>query len=68
MVQLLTTKMIREINELAIKETEQYADSLAAEIEPKHRALVYNSTLNGGYHAINDIVRYLIKQLEEEQQ
>lgn len=56
------------MNELAIKETEQYADSLAALIKPEPRGLVHSSIINGGYHAINFILEYLIKQLEEERQ
>ena len=64
----ITIKMLREMNELAIKETEQYADSLAALIKPEPRGLVHSSIINGGYHAINFILEYLIKQLEEERQ
>ena len=64
----LTTEMIRELNELAIKETEQYANNLTDLMKPAHQGLVYQAIINGGYHAINDITKYLLKQLKEAQQ
>lgn len=64
----ITIKMLREIDELATREIERYANDLSDEIIPTHRELIYYARMNGGCNAVNFIIRYLIRQLEEEQQ
>ena len=64
----ITIKMLREIDELVTKETMQYAKEMADRMSPEHQELVYYSILNGGYCALGFIIRYLLEQLEEEQQ
>lgn len=64
----LTIKMLREIDELATKETMFYAKELADQMSQEHQSLVYYSIINGGNCALSTIIRYLLKLDEEEQQ
>lgn len=63
----ITTKAIVEINELAIKDIEQYAMKYAEQALPGYRMFAHNLIIAGGYHTLNYLLEYLIKQLEEEQ-